>query len=670
MKITSLLATSSMLFGSMAAAENSPLPIFQELASNATANTSVEARLAAFPALADLPKDSMSIFALGDIKKMAEAVTQHPMIAPFFNTTGMTLDEVPEITSVAVAVSGDATKLMKAFNNASWGTNLQLASMFWSMNSAHGEIIQKTFAEATNTLNAKVTPAALPSIHLSVTFSEGNKSIEEFYTMLQMSLGQVLSAATEEDKAIMGLETIETADGFAVGVKLAYFESMMGEEMAGQAMEIKKLISSDYVYVMVSKTNDRLRFIIAGSKEALKFPASPAESAATCPSLDFANAEMTKNPFFLANFNIDAEQNKDYKEQMNIAIAAVNSVFTQLGAQDAEKKDAYDKASNSLTVMANGFVSLLMDNVDERMSFVAWADGNLNFEAYTGYKSRLTPGKLMGINAASTDSNILYMENAGLKPFNCTMTSNEVIDHAVNIGTGFALSMDEKIPAELHVALPVVKQLVSDIATSCSGFTMPAGFILDNAGSMPNFGNPEAPAIQIPQGSFFIGVKNRAAIADSWDRIWTTCKSFAETAGEDPAKLDALTLQPTQMGNMTCYAPAIPVFTETLKPHIMISDQYWMLGSNPQFSAKLAESFSNSTNFTGGVFVLKLAPIVPIMKSVADGMEENGQNTKASQLRQAAAFIQMVTPHIDGFYCVESVDQGKQVIRGRLQMKK
>ncbi len=688
MKLKHLLAVSCALYGSSVFAEQKPSSILTELAAPAAATqVTAEQRIAAFPSLADIPKDVAVVATVADFRQMASALMAQPFVAPLLAESGKTpaeiLAEIPHVTSCTLAVSPEINELMLAYNMVSNAMMSETVFEGWSQEAADPVAI-KAIGKALADQLLRGAQIEIPSFYLCASFGKDSAHLKQLDEMWLTTIKQIFSQATPEDLQKTGLTQQQIEGGVVIGVNVSFLlESAYGEMKdipEGMQETIKMMtdsIKGKKVYIAYSRKGDRLRFALTDDISKPVFPLAPADSVAASSILDFSNQELSKNPLYIASGSMDPKTVAACYEPMKKLGGAIASVFTSAAAKDASTKPIMDAGAASVGKIMDGYIAFTESLTSNSIDVVVWADGNLNLEMYTQPGAKSQPGKLVSLPQVDLPSTLAYAEAAGGTNINCTMTLDEFIDHTTNITEAVLLTLNGDarkvgMPA-VQVSktfIPDAKQLLGNLGTAASGMGAPYGVLVDTKGSTMNFVSDKSPQMSIPRLAVFASVKDRAKIAKGWDDAKNTAKAVLTKVGQDAAMVDLVATTESQQDGVTLHMPSMPIFPNDAKPTIALTDKFWMLGSSPAYNVELQKALQASAGipFTGSVMAVKVAPLNELAQKMSADV-----GTESSDGRDFAKFaqgMQFVNQYFNGVYATGTVEGNKQVLRVRVQMKK
>ncbi len=693
MKLHHLLAASCAITSSAVYANSTPSAIIQELAqSSATATATPEQRLAAFPSLADIPQSATIVIAAGDWRQCAKAVMTHPSLAPAMKESETNVEEVlaqiPDVTSFAFGMDSSIEPSFAALNSLSNSGYMTMLTQAWAAASSDNDLI-KSMGEKLATQMMEGTTLAIPTMHMSVSFAEGSMYTAVIEENIKMTLNQVLTAATPEEKEQLGLTTQDIPGGFIVSLEMNYMLDAIMMNMQTMAMQDTKPIvdamaalRGKKVYFAFSREGNRLRLAMADDIAKLTFPQAAAESVAASSVLDFSNEEITKNPVFLGTFGVSDELTEQSLNSMLQLSKGVGSILTELAKKNANNAPILDKGASSLASLTGIYEQIVKTYSYSKGDVIVWADGSLNMEMTTNSKAVTPAGKLVGMAQADQSSTALYAEVAGCAGCagsGAEVTFDGIFDSVISVTEAVVLTLNSEMRSEImpvlqmgKVFIPDVKQLAGNLGTALSGMDAPAGLIMDNKGMTTNFAGGEAEQMPIPRLTLFTGVSDRAKVAQGWADTLTTAKSFLTKIGQDAGMVDLIATVESEKDGVTLHSPSMPVFPAGLIPHIAISDKFWMLGSDSAYSVELQKGFQASagTPFTGAVFAMNFAPIGEYTLAIIDPQVTKFSKSEAKNVEEVAKpMIKAITESFSGIYAVSTTDGGKQVVRVRLQAK-
>ncbi len=688
MKLHHLLAASCAITSSAVYANSTPSAVIQELAQpSAGATATPEQRLAAFPSLVDIPQSATIVLAAGDWHQCAKAVMTHPALASM-KKSETTLEEdlaqIPDVTSFAFGMDSSIEPVAAAMNSLSYSGYMTMLTQAWAAASSDNDLI-KSLGEKLAAQMMEGTTLAIPTMHMSVSFAEGSMYTTAIEENIKMTLNQVLTAATPEEKERLGLTTQDIPGGFIVSLEMNYMLDAIMMNMQTMAVQDTKPIvdamaalRGKKVYFAFSREGDRLRLAMADDIAKLTFPKTATESVAASSVLDFSNEEITKNPVFLGTFGVS---DKLVDQSLNSVLQlskGLDSILTELGKKNTNNAPILDKGVEALTSLTGIYGQIVKMYSYTKADMVIWADGGLNMEMTTNSKAPTPAGKLVGMAQADLPSTLLYAEVGGCASSGLDVSFNGVFDSTIALTEAVTLTLNSEIRSQImpvlqmgKVFIPDVKQLAGNLGMALSGMDAPAGLIMDNKGLTTNFAGGQAEQMPIPRLTIFTGVSDRAKVAQGWADTLTTAKSFLTKIGQDAGMVDLIATVESQKDGVTIHAPSAPIFPAGLVPHIAISDKFWMLGSNFDYSVELQKNFQASagTPFTGAVFALNFAPASDYFNAITAPEVSKMSQRESDDMAEAKLIIDGVTQHFSGIYAVSTKDGDNQVLRVRLQAK-
>ncbi len=690
MKLHHLLAASCAITSSAVYANSTPSAVIQELAqSSATATATPEQRLAAFPSLADIPQSATIVIAAGDWRQCVKAVMTHPSLAPAMKKSEKTVEEVlaqvPDVTSFAFGMDSSIEPSFAALNSLSNSGYMTMLTQAWAAASSDNDLI-KSLGEKLAAQMMEGTTLAIPTMHMSVSFAEGSMYTAAIEENIKMTLNQVLTTATPEEKEHLGLTQQDIPGGFIVSLEMNFMlDAIMMNMQTMAAQDTKPIVDAmaalrgKKVYFAFSREGDRLRLAMADDLAKLTFPKAAAESVAASSVLDFSNEEITKNPVFLGTFGVSDELvDQSLKSTLQV-FNGVGSILTELAKKNVNNAPILDKGASSLASLTGIYEQIVKTYSYSKADMIVWADGNLNVEMTTNSKAVTPAGKLVGMAQADQPGTALYAEVAGCAGCGAEITFDGVFDSVISVTEAVVLTLNKEMRSEImpvlqmgKVFIPDVKQLAGNLGTALSGMDAPAGLIMDNKGMTTNFAGGEAEQMPIPRLTLFTGVSDRTKVAQGWADTLTTAKGFLTKIGQDAGMVDLIATVESEKDGVTLHSPSTPIFPAGLIPHIAISDKFWMLGSDSAYSIELQQSFQASagTSFTGSVFAMNFAPMVEYTHAILDPKVTKLTKSEAKEVEEdVKPMLTAITESFSGIYAVCTTDGGKQVIRIRLQAK-
>ncbi len=685
MKLHHLLAVSCTITSSALCASTKPSAVIQELAQPTVAvAASVDQRLSAFPSLIDIPKSAGLVLSIGDFRKSADGLMTHPAIMPLLAENGVApaqvIAAIPDVTSATFAMTPDMEPLIESSNKMTYASYAELITQAWASASTEGDLIQSMGKKIAEQMMSGAV-LGIPSMYMSVSFEKDSKYAAELDEMLKTTLNQLMTTATPEDIERIGLSSEEIPGGFIASVKVDFLLDMAAQSSMGGAASLNEGMAKALesmrgkkIFIAYSREGDRLRIALADDASKVQFPKSAAESVAASSQLDFSNEEITKNPVMLATLHVSDALNDSTLKTITQLPLGLAGIFTELGKKNEANKAVYDKGSTALELFSSLYMSYAKLFYASEMDCVIWADGNLNIEFVTNMASPSTTGKLVGMSRVDEPSTMMYLEMGGDCSCDINVTFDALLDSSVNLTEAVAMTLNNEMRSEILLPLqlgkafiPDVKQLAANLGMAISGLDAPAGILIDNKGETINFLGGEAAKMPIPRAAIFSGVSDRAKVAKGWADALNTAKTFMSKIGQDAAMVDLISTTQSEKDGVALHVPAMPIFPEGLLPHIAITDKFWMLGSNVDYSVELQKGFAASagTPFSGSVFAYNFAPSAELAMKMIDPKVSGDQDNN----QMAIDYMNTLVEHFSGIYGVTTTENDKQVTRIRLQAK-
>ncbi len=643
--------------------------------------STVEQRAARFPALGGIPSNAGIVTSVSDIREIARAIMNSDLVINLMlmdnteedfnemhNEIMHTIDnQLFPITGIAFGTTTRSyqqwMKFFEIVHEQSMTTNMLFN---WSL-MASDEYKENLAKLAKSYILEQATQMAITEdmdpIYLNISFPE-DATGEQYVRMTKLFFNEMLRSmlygAEEEysfeerdDMDILRIDTrraiINEMDSGSVWLETYYdYEHQNNVEV----MMDKLHLAPKYLYLVCKKVGSDVRLALCADLDKLSFPEKPEESMLASKNLDFANATLDKNAYFLHWNTAEVSKATNLLSNAKTFTAVAQFALTQLAeAKGNEKSAKIAAAAKSIGVLTPQMLGLLPD-FDSEVSLVAWADGDLHWDCRTGFSPIYADGgKINQFSFADDENTILYAEISRLRSPSWTLSGKELVEHVFTIAEGTSLTFNESIAKEflqpLAMALTFKDEAIlfsEGLGKALKGLSSASGIVMDNAGTCPAFAsvNPEM-QMPVPRLAIFADVLDRKILAEGWEDMLTATDSLMKKTSPDVDVRALLPFKSTQQGNAVSYALPYPIFTKEFLPSVTITDSKWVIGSHPSLNTLIANNTPSNTPVTGAVAMLRLAPLVPIVQSLADVYKYEGEHPEA-------VLLPPIVPSEDGEY--------------------
>ncbi len=687
MNMRSTLILMAATVAPLCSAQDAPaMPTSQQLvalaANPAPTAATPEQRAAVFNALALLPPTVTDVLVLPNISENCAKLDEnlrHEMDLPE-GVDNAAIAVIPG-TPATYALIGGALQSYQAISTA---TSLAITGMaigsepelfdtiFQQLVKGTAESLQKELGDAVS------GPLSVPTAYAVLTCKPGHEAdLQELHNRFQQ---EVRGGIDPEE----GSYPVDDVNGWSgIGYDLAKPMGALLEELNKPAEEqeeaspfaeaemkakvkpVVEELAKQKLNIVSRVQGNALIIAVCGDPQQLRLAASPAESMLATDLLANCDANLGKGIIVASSTSPELANLYDCTTNYMYNIAdGIASVFTALGEKDAANKDAFDQAAAGMSLLTKTLRSFTPADT-KPTTLQAWHDGDLHIVLTTdaggvSYK----PGTLRLAAAADAPATVFYAESTpGVYDF-ALPTMQEMLDAALNVATGYALTLDEQRKPHMLANLGLAKAFMPEVnAALAAGTTIGSGFdghsalIIDSAhAATPAFmGAPEGAEADVPRIGAYMGVADRSKLGEGWQALLDTAAQLAAKTGNDPAIIGQLPILPSQQGALTSYTVMLPLTSPDCVPDLTVSDTGLALGTSANMNARLIEGATGTLPFAGCVISFKPAPLAKSLRSLSLALDPTPEEAEPVAQSDVAVPSEPVTEE-ECEACVASED--------------
>ncbi len=479
--------------------------------------------------------------------------------------------------------------------------------------------------------------ARIPASYLILTARPGEESVlQECCTLLLSDL---------QGTNRPGVTPVNDANGFS-GIRMDVTETYKDElDNATRGMaprrreQLLNELAKHPLHILTRQQGNALIITICEDPQELTLAASPAESLLGTDKLAACDANLNRGMIAASIMspelaNIGSALNTQPSQHL---LGGIGAVFTRLAEAEPANREAYEKAAAAAGFMGTELQKLIRP-VTQPSFMQIWCDGNLHLAATCdaqGYNYR--PGTLRLAAMADAPETALYAESTPLQTGLTAPDSDAVLNAALSLAEGFALTLDGDAGKKAEGALgaarsfaPELRSLAAAGSTICSGLNGQVAFVMDSAytpipalaGAQPG---TEAHA---PRFALYAGVSDRSKLGSGWEGLKSSAAQIAVKLGAPGEIVNFLPITEKQVGSATSYSLTLPFFTQDAVPSLAVTNSGLTLGSSVNLTTQVAESATGTTPFAGAVFAIRFKPLARTLRSLATALDHDAEEAE------------------------------------------
>ena len=381
--------------------------------------------------------------------------------------------------------------------------------------------------------------------------------------------------------------------------------------------------------VMTRHCGTALIVAICAKPEDVQLPDRVEDSALASPRLNACDSALSD--LFMVSYG-----STEFAKLVNQAQNAVlvrsaemsRLIFETLGAADASRKAAFDKAAAGVSTLLEQLNAVWGQTQKQECMMLC----RLNEKEFSLEYSEDADGKhyeegqLRFVSQLAEPNNIFYCESTPLSGTTLAVDGNKIIPAILDAGRGYALTLPGEAQKEVEQNLNMLENLAPELSmlgrafsTVAEGLGHGGAVLVDSAGSLPTlFGGVKGNRVAIPRLAYCGSVTNRANLSQGWDEIMGALGGLAGKIFGSPLLVQALAFPSKKVGDAVSYSLYMPICTEHLIPNVTVSDKSFVVGSSSAYNEKLVSAGTGNKPFRGAVFALKLDPLATTMRGIAD----------------------------------------------------
>lgn len=381
--------------------------------------------------------------------------------------------------------------------------------------------------------------------------------------------------------------------------------------------------------VMTKHSDTALVVAICAKPEDICLPGSVEESALASPRLsscDVGAEDLLMVSYGSAAFVKTVEEAGFSGIRSYAEVARL--IFESLGASDASRKEAFDKAAAGVGVLMEQMNALWGTAKEQECVMLC----RLNDKEFTLEYSEDAAGEnyqqgtLRYVSQVAESGNIFYGESTPCMAQSAGADCGKMIPALLDVGKGYALTLREEKKKETERQLKMVEQLVPELtqlgqalSTVNAGLGQGGAVLMDSAGSLPTlFGGTKGNRVAMPRLAYCRPVTNRENLTRGWNEILGAMGGLAGKLFGSPMLVQALAFPSKQVGDAVSYSLYMPICTEHMIPNITVSDKSFVAGTSSAYNEQLVSAGTGSTPFRGSVFSLNPESLASTLRGIAD----------------------------------------------------
>lgn len=442
-------------------------------------------------------------------------------------------------------------------------------------------------------------------IYAVVTLKKGNEKLVE-----------------EWSKMIVAIVLASHAD-YAEPLEYGEFRGVKIGDSGEQSSALRNLC------VMTKHSGTALIVAFCAKPEDIQLPDRVEESALASPRLsacDSASEDLFMVSYGSAEFAklVDAAQTSSLVSSAEMS----RIIFESLGAADASRKEAFDKAAAGVSTLLEQLKTVWgLSQKQESVMLCRLNEKEFSLEYSEGAEDGcFEEGQLRYVSQVAAPNNIFYCESTPLSGLTAPFDGAKIIPAILDVGRGYALTLTDEAQKEVAKNLNILENLAPELSllgralsTVSNGLGQGGAVLMDSAGSLPTlFGGTKGNRVAIPRLAYCSPVTNRANLSRGWDEIMEGMGGLAGKIFGSPMLVQALAFPSKKVGDAVSYSLYMPICTEHMIPNVTVSDKCFVVGTSSAYDEKLISAGTGNMPFRGAVFSLKLEPLADTMRGIAD----------------------------------------------------
>lgn len=566
-------------------------------------------RQAALPALGYLPAGTDAYVAVAHVGQHISRALADEMLLD--QPVEAAPPELVALESMALTMSeGSASAMRLLIPMLAGEQNMDIEDWIAEANPGDAEQMRAVLDQALRGQHQKAMDAfqqqwQMKPIYAVVTVKKGQEKMVEEWSKMIVSIILATHANT----------ATPVQHGEFIGVKIAH---PMGPHAALREC-----------CVMTKHSGTALVVAICAKPEDISLPGSVEESALASPRLSSCDAGT--DDLFMVSYG-SADFAKTVQEAGFSGIVrdaeVVRLIFESLGAADASRKEAFDKAAAGVGVLMAQVNAIGGAEIKQESVMLC----RLNAQEFTmeysedAAEASYEPGSLRFVSQVADAANIFYCESTPYRAKAAGAAVGQILPALLDVGKGYALTLREEKKEEAELQLKLVEQLVPELtqlgqalSTVNAGLGQGGAVLMDSAGSLPAlFGGTKGNRVAMPRLAYCRPVTNRANLTRGWNEILGAMGGIAGKLFGSPMLVQALAFPSKQVGDAISYSLYMPICTEHMIPNVTVSDKFFVAGTSSAYNEKLVSAGTGSTPFCGSVFSLNPESLASTLRGIAD----------------------------------------------------